>query len=253
MPTPHRQPRYRAIADELRRRIAAGAIPAGALIPSEGALTAEFSVARGTIREAINVLRSEGLIVTEHGRGSYARPNLPVRRLGHDRYRAKQSDSPLLNEMDGPDGLGEADRTEVSCREVPAGPEVSALFGVAPGTMMLERRMLVSRYGLPQHLTMSYYLLEVVAGTALAEPAWEPSPSGYVAQLESLGITVTAIREAVRARMPTVAEAGLLRIPAGVPLLVVTRQTRSHERTVEAAFSTILPADRFELEYEIKI
>ncbi|TDC85306.1 GntR family transcriptional regulator [Micromonospora sp. KC606] len=34
------------MADELRRRIMAGAIPAGSLLPSESTLMAEFSVAR---------------------------------------------------------------------------------------------------------------------------------------------------------------------------------------------------------------
>ncbi|WP_412102886.1 GntR family transcriptional regulator [Plantactinospora sp. KLBMP9567] len=253
VPTPHRQPRYRAIADELRRRIIEGAIPAGSLLPSEGALTAEFRVARGTIREAINVLRTEGLIVTEHGRGSYARPNLAVRRLGHDRYRPKPSQRSLQNGPGGPHGVDNADRIEAAYREVPASPEVAALFEVDLGTMMLERRLLVCTYGQPQHLTMSYYLLGVVAGTPVADPSREPWPGGHVAQLESLGITATTIRETVRARMPTAAELDLLRLRVGVPLLVITRQTRSRERVVEAASQIVLPADRVDVEYELSI
>src|SRR5256886_13282923 len=87
VPTPHERRRCRLAADELRRRILAGAIPPGALLPSEAALIAEFGVSRGTIREAMALLRAEGLVVTEHGRGTHARPVLPVRRLGFDRYR----------------------------------------------------------------------------------------------------------------------------------------------------------------------
>ena len=87
VPTPHERPRFRLVADELRRRILAGAIPAGSLLPSETALIVEFGVSRGTIREALALLRAEGLTVTEHGRGTYARPVMPVRRLAADRYR----------------------------------------------------------------------------------------------------------------------------------------------------------------------
>ncbi|MGH3748862.1 MAG: GntR family transcriptional regulator, partial [Micromonosporaceae bacterium] len=71
VPTPHpERPRYRLVADELRRRILAKAIAPSQLLPSETTLMNEFGVARGTVREAIAVLRAEGLVVTEHGRGT---------------------------------------------------------------------------------------------------------------------------------------------------------------------------------------
>ncbi|MBC8989275.1 GntR family transcriptional regulator [Micromonospora chalcea] len=70
MPPPYGQPRYRAIAADLRSRIDTGALRVGALLPSESRLMAEFRASRGTIRQAILVLREEGLVVTEHGRGT---------------------------------------------------------------------------------------------------------------------------------------------------------------------------------------
>ncbi|WP_422772392.1 GntR family transcriptional regulator [Plantactinospora sp. WMMC1484] len=252
MPAPHRQPRYRAIADELRRRITAGAIPAGALIPSESALTAEFRVARGTIREAINVLRSEGLVVTEHGRGTYARPNLPIRRLGPERY---------LNRLPQPgdEGTGpESDRlsdeqVDAEYHEVSADPELAEMFEVEPGSGLLKRRLLTSAYGVPQQLTIAYYLLNMVAGTPVADPGREPWPGGHVAQLQSLGVAVTKVQEVVRARVPTIDEVKALRLPIGVPVLTVIRRTYAEARIVEVASSMVLPADRIALEYEIRV
>ncbi|MEU4637569.1 GntR family transcriptional regulator [Micromonospora chalcea] len=74
MPTPHYgQPRYRAIADELRQRIERGVIRPGSLLPSESTLRAEFRASRGTIRQAIALLRNDGIVATEQGRGTYAR------------------------------------------------------------------------------------------------------------------------------------------------------------------------------------
>ncbi|MDG4774066.1 winged helix-turn-helix domain-containing protein [Solwaraspora sp. WMMD792] len=85
MPTPHYgTPRYRRVADQLRDRITSGAIPPGALLPAETALAKEFNVARGTIRAAINALRQDGLVTTEHGRGTHTRPTPALRSADRD-------------------------------------------------------------------------------------------------------------------------------------------------------------------------
>lgn len=57
----------------MRAEIQAGALPPGVPLPSEVALTQRFGVARATARAAVAVLRSEGLIITYAGRGSFVR------------------------------------------------------------------------------------------------------------------------------------------------------------------------------------
>lgn len=254
VPTPHRkQPRYRVIADELRRRIQAGAIPPGALLPAESALIAEFQVSRGTVRQAIDALRAEALVVTEHGRGTYARPQLPVRRLGPDRYRLPaQTGAATTPAKTGgiPGRSSNAVQVEADYRKVPATGELARLFEIEPGAMLLQRRLLVRENGVPQELTTSYYPLDLVAGTPVADPNREPWPGGHLAQLTYLGITVTSIRETIRARMPTTTEAQALQLPAGIPILTITRQTHAEDQIVEVAHDITLPADRTELEHE---
>jgi GntR family transcriptional regulator len=257
VPTPHEKPRYRHIADELRRRIASGAIPPGALISSEPALMREFGVARGTVREAIALLRNEGTVVTEHGRGTLARPTFPVRRLGPDRYQAHST------KTDGRDRSSRADTErgtpasgetiDAEYREVAATPELAALFEIQDGTTLLELRLLVRTHGIPQQLTTSYYPLELVAGTAVADQDHQSSADEHVTQLRALGLTVTQIRETVRARMPTKAEAQGLALPNGTPVLSITRRTYVEDKIVEVANQVVLPADRFELEYDIPL
>lgn len=63
------QPTYATLADDLRRRIAAGEYPPGQMMPSEAALTETYGVARGTVRQALAELESEGLVVSQMGRG----------------------------------------------------------------------------------------------------------------------------------------------------------------------------------------
>ncbi|MFG2008986.1 GntR family transcriptional regulator [Micromonospora sp. NPDC048868] len=112
MPTPHYGlPRYRVIADQLRERIENGAIPPGALLPAETALTAEFRASRGTIRQAIAALREAGLATTEHGRGTYA-----------NAYPDRFSDA------------------QTRRREIAADAELAALFDVEVGATLVEHQ-----------------------------------------------------------------------------------------------------------------
>lgn len=60
------RPVYLRIADELRR-----AHKPGEQLPSVPKLAEQWGVARETIRSAIDVLRSEGLVVSWQGRGTF--------------------------------------------------------------------------------------------------------------------------------------------------------------------------------------
>ncbi|WP_408631833.1 GntR family transcriptional regulator [Micromonospora palythoicola] len=133
VPTPHYGlPRYRAIADELRRRIETGAIPPGTLLPTESALTAEFKASRGTVRQAIGILRQEGSVITEHGRGTYANANCREQNAGHG--------SPA----------------QVARREVAADARLAALFGIDIGTKLIETETVKRRGEVVEAVTRVY-------------------------------------------------------------------------------------------------
>lgn len=61
--------RYREIADQLRRRVEAGEFGAGRLLPSEAQLSAAYSASRITVRNALELLREEGLVDARQGFG----------------------------------------------------------------------------------------------------------------------------------------------------------------------------------------
>jgi GntR family transcriptional regulator, arabinose operon transcriptional repressor len=59
------------VASLLKDRIRSGIWPEGSAIPSEKELCAEFDVARGTIRQALQTLENEGYLLREQGRGTF--------------------------------------------------------------------------------------------------------------------------------------------------------------------------------------
>lgn len=63
----------------LRRRIVSGQYPAQSRLPAERELALELAVSRGTVRKALTVLESEGLVWRHVGKGTF---------IGHPAVRA---------------------------------------------------------------------------------------------------------------------------------------------------------------------
>lgn len=63
--------RYRAIADTIREEIAEGNYGPGNALPSQSALAYRFGTTVSTVRQALRLLQEEGLLVFEHGVGSF--------------------------------------------------------------------------------------------------------------------------------------------------------------------------------------
>lgn len=63
-------PRYRQVAEQIRRDVAGGRYTPGERLPSEGALARAFGISRGTLRQALGALGREGLVQTVPGYGS---------------------------------------------------------------------------------------------------------------------------------------------------------------------------------------
>jgi GntR family transcriptional regulator len=66
-------PLYTQVADAMRERIVKEGWPIGQQIPTLPALAREFDVALITVRQAVKVLKDEGLLSPEQGRGTFVR------------------------------------------------------------------------------------------------------------------------------------------------------------------------------------
>ena len=71
-------PVYAQIANELRQNINQGVYQVGDKLPTENQLSERFRVNRHTVRRAIALLKSEGLLRVDQGRGTFV-AGMPIR------------------------------------------------------------------------------------------------------------------------------------------------------------------------------
>ena len=74
-------PLYQVVIDTIVARIASGALPPGAMLPSEVQLGTELGVSQGTARKALMDLEARGLVQRAQGRGTFVTIQTPDRAL----------------------------------------------------------------------------------------------------------------------------------------------------------------------------
>lgn len=72
------EPRYMALARRLAKEIRKGKYPVDSLLPTEAELTGKYGISRFTVREAIRLLQSQGLVIRRQGVGTRVLAEQPV-------------------------------------------------------------------------------------------------------------------------------------------------------------------------------
>lgn len=248
---------YRDLADRLRADIAAGVYEPGTTLPKQDDLAAEHGVNVKTVRQAVAELEAEGLVTPIRRRGTVVRPRPPMRRLGAERYAKSKWKFGVVAFAADREASGRewkpGDQTQ-SVARVEADAETAGALGIEHGAVVVERARLVQDAEGPTHTLTSYYRVEDVEGTPLVEETPGPAGRGGGFQVLTLrGLEPDHIRETVKSRMPTPIEREQLKLPAGEPVVVLTRVTfTADDRPVEFARG-LHAASRFEWTYEFDI
>lgn len=104
-----RSPLYLQIAEILRQNLDRGIWKTGSFLPTISELSAEYSVAKITVRQAVKILEEEGLLESRRGRGTTVLPPPPARDRLHlgtrlstlaDLYRGDKPALHLLEDRD---------------------------------------------------------------------------------------------------------------------------------------------------------
>lgn len=244
------RPEYLQVADALRAAIREGEWPPGSVMPSEPELASRYGVTRAIVNRAVSVLRTEGLVRPERGRGTTVNELPVIRREAVARQRrdireAGQARGAFDGELRR---LGLTPRSDVEAGEVPAPGPVAALLGVDEGAPVLARRRRMYADDIPVQLATSYLPLDIAAGTPLAST--DPGPGGTYSRLADLGHAPAYYTETVRVRPPDDDEAQFLRMDPDQRVITIQRTARTTAgRTVEVN-EIALPAHQWELVYD---
>lgn len=244
------RPVFRQIADWLRAEITSGRLGPGAQLPSESELVGMFHTTRTTARQALGVLKSEGLIVSEHGRGAFVRRPPTVRRLAHDRFaRRHRKQGKAAFTADAEAGGFHAEVEVLRVGRDKATPPIARRLDLRSGAGVLVRHRRYFADGQPVEVATSYVPWALAAGTAMVRE--DTGPGGIYARLEESGHRLARFTEEVTARMPSPEEIRALHLDTGVPVIAIVRTAIDDADTAVEVCETVMAADRFVLEYEL--
>lgn len=241
-------PAFRQVAADLREKITSGLLAPGDRLPSERELVDEYGVSRPTVRDAVNLLRSEGLVTSEHGRGVFVRPPASIQRLARARLsrEARERDRGAFLADAAARGFTPSTSVKISFEQ--AGDRVAGYLAIDAGAEVTVRDRVMRADGLVVQLAVSRLPRALTRDTAMEQV--DTGPGGTYARLEERGHRLASFVEHVGARMPTPEEASLLQLAEGVPVVTVTRVAYGEDGTPVEMNDMVLAADRYKLSYE---
>ncbi|MGA5794088.1 GntR family transcriptional regulator [Streptomyces cellulosae] len=245
--TDDRRPKYQRIADSLREAIRSGEYSPGDRLPGENELMAEYGVARMTARQALGVLRDEGIAEARKGAGVFVRSFRPIRRRGIQRLAREQwGNGRSIWSADIESRALEVDQVSVSEETAPA--YVSVALDLAAGDLVCVRRRRFVLDDKPVQVATSYLPLSLVAGSAITQE--DTGPGGTYARLAELGHEPAHFREEIRSRMPSPDEVAQLSISPGTPVILICRTAFTEEGRPVEVNEMALDAGSYVLEYD---
>lgn len=270
-------PVYLRVLEDLRDQIRGGTLAPGARVPSRNGIIARYGVGETAAKHALQVLAAEGLIEARAGSGSYVRRLPAAAPLEHDRLhfpgspfglddRAVAAD-PVAGNGTAAGGAADGGRAgadhaahaprlswEHQSERVAAPAHVARRLRLPDGDHLVTRtRYLMSADGSPVQLATSYEPAATTAQTLVPFPEQGTfAGRGVVERMQAIGIGVDQVVEEISVRPALSAEAAVLDVPPGSPVLLIERSHRAGERTVETG-EIVIAADRFRLRYRFPV
>lgn len=225
--------KYRAIYQEMKTAIEEGGYLQGSFLPTEQEMMDKYDVSRTTVRKAMDLLRKDGLIETNQGRGA------EVLR-GKSRFR--QTDFHIAHDVIDVASLylkeGKSGSSSSIIDVVKAEQKVEAGLRTAPFTEVYRIQRLKFRGDIPFDFVASYVPCRLAPGLEKF--------SGQIFWLskclhDEYGISSTRVEEKVSAGSATFLEANMLHVPVGSPLLVISRTAWNGDEVMEYTESRFRP------------
>jgi GntR family transcriptional regulator len=202
---------YAQVRAGLIEGIASGKWPPGGAIPSEAALAAEFGVAIGTIRKAVDTLVAEQVLVRRQGKGTFV--------TAHDGRRLMFHFFHIV----GRDGARSYPEVEtLSFRRDRADAEAARALAIAPRDVVIRIRNVLALGGTPA--MVDDVTLPAALFPGLTEKAFRARDNTIYHFYQSrFGLNVLRADERLRASAASPDIARLLGLAEGAPILEIRR------------------------------
>jgi DNA-binding GntR family transcriptional regulator len=230
-------PKYAQVIAAVQRRIESGEYPPGSLLPSEHQLSDEFGIARPTVVRALRVLRQEGWIETQQGKGSFVRGRPALTEVASQRRGQA--------ELERDESATAGDVITTGTAAPPA--RIAAALGTSAGGELDFRRLLIHQDGEASEILTWWFPPGLARGTALADRA--PLRGGVRQFLaRTAGSRIDHVIEHVTARRAVPGEAKLLGISRSAPVLAMYVTARDAAGQPVVALDLVMAGDLHELE-----
>ncbi len=229
-----RRIRYQEIAAELRRLVEK--TPHGALLPSEAELSRQFGASRVTVRRALEVVRDEGLIAARQGFGWFVAIETVRQRLQHLGTIEDQLES----------GGRRAERRVTEFAFVAPPERVSAVLELGEHAEVLRVERVNLADGEPFAVVTVWCPAEL--GRRLSRDDVERQPF-----YELIGVPLRGATQTIAADAAAPAQARLLHVPVGAPLLRCERVTTDTAGRPVLMSEHVYPAHRTEFIVELPL
>ena len=240
---------YREIAEDLRGQIEAGKLPPGGRLPTELELRDKYNASRNTVRDAIKLLTTLGLVATRPGQGTFV-----VQKI--DPFITTLSGDPTTG-FGGGEGTRYKSEVEGRKREPTAGKirveiqeaaaEVAEKLGRPDGTVVISRHEKRFLDGTPWSMLTSFYPMDFVARGALRLTSPEDITEGTVQYLaDTLGVRQVGYRDWLAVRAPDSVETDFFKLSSDSlnSIVEISRTAFDGNGQPMRLTVTVYPADR---------
>lgn len=225
------------IAAQLRERIKRGDFGTNGRLPTVTELAKEYQMARATMYQSLNLLRSEGLLIVK-GTSYYAR--YPVMRI---------PGSPLFDQFLIEQGLTPVTENLIEPEIISAPVDIAEGLGLPEETQVIHRLRRQGTAEVPYRLHEQWYPLDL-AGPFMEAMKQDPNLNVAGKIREATGIAVTTYHDEIFTRLPTAEEIELLNIVRTTPVLEVRKQFISQEGRIMVFVRSVLIGAYFQLSYD---
>lgn len=210
---------------------------------------ADDGVNRTTARRAIARLRAEGLVVPIKRRGTVVRDTTRVN-VPLSRYSAAMTPTGERGPWETACAAqGIEGRTElVLVERLQADADVAGLLDIPAKSKLVHRRRHMWAGSQVAQIQDAWMPHDLVKGTPLDSD--QKIVGGVYRALDKIGRPAATVDENVQTRMPTPAEAELMHLDQGSPVLVIQRLTRAADGSPLELLRVVAVGDRVQLVYE---